>query len=108
MLARYYEAHDKDRNFMQWAIQNEVNRTGTYYLTIRASIINYSAIDEPDQLFRKGSFVTQLMFRQFSDKDAGLKYLKSTVLPLVAEISEMSPSELEVNFIVQLVTNRII
>jgi hypothetical protein len=79
VLARYYEAHDKDRNFMQWAIQNEVNRT-----------------DEPDQLFRKGSFVTQLMFRQFSDKDAGLKYLKSTVLPLVAEISEMSPSELEI------------
>lgn len=28
VLARYYEAHDKDRIFMQWAIQNEVNRTG--------------------------------------------------------------------------------
>ena len=56
--------------------------------------------EEPDQLFRKGSFVTQLMFRQFSDKDAGLKYLKSTVLPLVAEISEMSPNELEVRFTV--------
>ena len=28
VLAHYYEVHDKDRNFMQWAIQNEVNRTG--------------------------------------------------------------------------------
>ena len=60
-------------------------------------VFNYLVLDEPDQLFRKGSFVTQLMFRQFSDKEAGLKYLKSTVLPLVAEISEMSSSDLEVS-----------
>jgi len=77
LLATFYEKYDAGQRLMRWAIQHEVSIT-----------------DDPEDLFRKGSFATQLMYRYFFS-ELGKKYLRATVLPLITSIIEADPVSLE-------------
>jgi hypothetical protein len=57
---------------------------------------HYTFPDDPEDLFRKGSFATQLMYRYFFS-ELGKKYLRATVLPLINSIIEADPTSLEVS-----------
>jgi hypothetical protein len=72
-----------------------VNHTGGREYRYGITLLNcrprsYSlVVDVPDDLFRKGSIATGIMFN-FLFSDLGKTYLKSTVLPMIQQVEDLT------------------
>jgi hypothetical protein len=78
LLASFFEQCNRLPLLLRWSVRHEVDST-----------------DCSEDLFRKESFVTQLLFRYFFNA-SGLRYLKATVGPLIADICDAEANSLEI------------
>lgn len=89
-LTKFYEKHDRLNDFMRWSIIQEVENTGTgSHFWIVDLDLTLFFVDVPDDLFRKGSIATGVMFN-FLFSDLGKTYLKSTVLPMIQQVEDLT------------------